>query len=358
MQHIIASAVLVLLSPAAMAQSDDLSSVFNLVLRKVQRVALQDGLPLTLGGDSATTRSRLRFDLPAPVGKITEAQLEIKTRGIDDVNELSMTLNRRATLSIPPGLTASDGGSRVGRVDIPISRLRDGQNQLALLARAVADQKTPGLVIEQVTLLISTGPAPDQTWLGARTEKDDQDPTWRNGVLVFDGINDCVTLAGNDAYKLSTAGTLAAWVRPAPSQHDNQTTLLIKRSNYYLFGSKSGSVYFGYYYIDEADPKGYGYTSTSTGIKTPLDKWTHVACAIDNGQILFYENGKLKNTHALKGSIKSYDAPVRLGCEQADTRAFAGSIMQAAVYSWTADQEQINKQMQTTKPAGESHRLR
>ncbi|MFH0963850.1 MAG: LamG domain-containing protein [Planctomycetota bacterium] len=194
--------------------------------------------------------------------------------------------------------------------------------------------------------------ATDKTpsFLGARAEEDDQDPAWADGFLVFNGVNDCVTLGNEDSYALSDTGTLCAWVKPAEGDSAHDGSVVIKRSNYYLWRRKDGKLAFGYYYVDGASEKGYEYETVICASAAPAGKWSHAAVSWDGKAVRFFVDGKPSGESPQKGPVKFYRAPTRLGCEQADVRAYAGSIASVSIYARALSAEEVKAEMEAFRP--------
>ena len=187
-------------------------------------------------------------------------------------------------------------------------------------------------------------------WLGAGQGADGQDPAWVGGALIFDGEDDCVSLGGNDDFHLTDGGTIALWIKP-DKELTSEASLLIKRSNYYLWLLQNKTLRFGYYHKDPKQPeKNAVFKHVESDGKVPADTWTHVATTFGDGKVNFYINGKLDSSKEFLGSIINYGAPLRLGCEQKDVRPYKGAMSGVSLFNAPLDADDVAEEMNETDP--------
>ena len=185
-------------------------------------------------------------------------------------------------------------------------------------------------------------------YLGARPEAEDQDPKWVDGVLTFDGKNDCVTFGSGEDFTLTTSGTVAAWVRPR-ALPEYEGAIAVKPSNWYLVLNRDGRPRFLYYFVEPFSGKRI-YTGVDGDPVVPLDEWTHVAVTFGKGAVRFYVNGYPAGAKIFEGEIAPNPRAVTAGCEGADMRPFAGSIAGVSVYDRALSPEEIRKELGETAP--------
>ena len=185
-------------------------------------------------------------------------------------------------------------------------------------------------------------------YVGVRPEADDQDAQWVDGVLTFDGKNDCVTFGSGEDFTLTQTGTLAAWVRPS-ALPEYEGAIVIKPSNWYLVLERDGRPRFLYYFVEPFSGKRI-YTGVTADPVVPLDEWTHMAVTFGRGAVRFYVNGYPAGARIFEGEIAPNTRAVTAGCEGADMRPFAGSIAGVSVYEGVLTREEIQEDLAETAP--------
>ena len=189
-------------------------------------------------------------------------------------------------------------------------------------------------------------------WLGTASGPDDQDPAWADGVLVFDGKNDCVTLGAGDDFTLTDAGTLAAWVRMDKMQ-DREAAIVIKPASWYLVLDKDPSYLRFLYYLMAPFSAERIYTAAHSDSPVPADgRWVHVAVAFGRDAVRFYLNGYPDGIALFEGPVLTSPRNVTVGCEGASWRPFIGSIAGVSIYDRALTQEEIQQELTETAPKG------
>ena len=128
------------------------------------------------------------------------------------------------------------------------------------------------------------------------------------GALSFDGVNDWVTIADADDLDLTSAMTLAAWVRPAALGNRWRTV---------VFKEGSPLAYSLYAHDRVSAPvaevrQGSLVTARGTG-PLPLNAWSHLAATYDGAALRLYVNGALARTTVTSGNMPITAGVLRLG---------------------------------------------
>jgi hypothetical protein len=163
------------------------------------------------------------------------------------------------------------------------------------------------------------------------------------GALLFDGVNDWITVADSDALDLSTAMTLEAWVNPAS---------LTGWRNVLLKEGGTGMAYELYAQNpDVSRPAAYatlngairGITGTAP---MPANTWSHLAVTYDGANMRLYVNGALVRTVARTGVIAATNGPLHIGGNAVwGGEFFAGAIDEVRIYNRALSAQEIAADM-------------
>jgi alpha-tubulin suppressor-like RCC1 family protein len=145
-------------------------------------------------------------------------------------------------------------------------------------------------------------------------------------AVVFDGVDDGVSVADSDDFDATIGVTMAAWIAPA-SFGAPQAVIY-----------RGGSAHPGYTLSLEADgrvtaviyPDGVATVVTSTQ-PVSLTLWSHVAATYDQSALRLYVNGVEVSSVAASGLLTTTDGPVWLGrADVADS--FNGKLDETRIY--------------------------
>ena len=131
-------------------------------------------------------------------------------------------------------------------------------------------------------------------------------------ALVFDGVNDWVTVSDSPSLDLTTDMTLEAWVYPTTlsggSTNGWRTVILKQQSTQLAYALYANS--------NTNRPNSYVYTSSDQGIfgntQLPLNTWRHLAITYDGAALRLYVSGTLVGIRCLPGSITTSGQPLRI----------------------------------------------
>ncbi|HWP40705.1 MAG TPA: LamG domain-containing protein, partial [Tepidisphaeraceae bacterium] len=165
----------------------------------------------------------------------------------------------------------------------------------------------------------------------------------RNGsALVFDGVNDWVTIADSSSLDLTAAMTLQAWVFPISST--GKQDVIIKEGvgtemyNLYARSDNGGA---------EANVHVNGANRMAEGAALPLNTWSHLAATYDGATLRLFVNGALSASLSVAGLITTSDGPLRIGGNSLWGEYFAGRIDDVRIYNRALSVSEIQADMNT-----------
>jgi PKD repeat protein len=164
-------------------------------------------------------------------------------------------------------------------------------------------------------------------------------------ALVFDGVNDWVTISDSSSLDLTTGMTLEAWIYPIAlnggSTNGWRSVILKQQSSQLAYALYANS--------DNNRPSGYVYTSSDLGVfgnaQLPLNTWKHLATTYDGSVQRLYVNGSQVGSRSIGGSIKTSGGPLRLGGNSIWGEYFNGRIDEVRVYNKALTASQIQTDM-------------
>jgi hypothetical protein len=254
---------------------------------------------------------------------------------------VTATLIGTAVASINAGSYDPDGGA-VTSAQVPPGPYVPGQTPVQLTVTDTASQTTscsatvtvtpfaPGASFgfeeaSGTTVLDSSGNQNHGTFNA--TNGPQRTTAGRFGkAMVFDGIDDLITVANSSSLNLTNAMTLMAWVKV-----NNQTgwrNILMKQNGndlaYAMYANDNASAL--------GEPGGYvnigGVTRSVGGTEGALqNRWMHVAVTYGGGSLKMYINGVLNRTLAVTGNLPVTSGPLWLGGDQVWLDEFFSGVM-------------------------------
>jgi Concanavalin A-like lectin/glucanases superfamily len=149
-------------------------------------------------------------------------------------------------------------------------------------------------------------------------------------ALLFDGVNDWVTINHSSSLNLTTGMTLEAWVQPAVAPVGWQTVVGKYQSGaplYFLHASSdsgnrpSTGVYIG------------GERNLIGGTQLLANIWVHLAATYDGTTQRLYVNGIQVASRPQSGQIQTSSTPVRIGGNHVWGEYFKGLIDEVRIYN-------------------------
>jgi glucose/arabinose dehydrogenase len=172
-------------------------------------------------------------------------------------------------------------------------------------------------------------------WSGAGNNGSISGATWTTagrygGALVFDGVNDLVTVADSNSLDLTSALTIEAWVYPTATGTTWRTAVMKEipgELSYTLYANNSSSRAAAWVRIGSNSRN----TPTTAGLA--LNTWTHLAMTYDGSMLRIYRNGALDSSVTVSGAIATSSNPLRLGGNQIWGEYFAGRLDDVRIYN-------------------------
>jgi len=147
----------------------------------------------------------------------------------------------------------------------------------------------------------------------------------------FDGSNDYVRVGDRANLVVTNELTVGAWIYPTgPGSTNPYGGILVnKEGEYEIARFTNGTIQVA---LANSTP---GWNWINTGVVAPLNTWTHVTVAYDNGTVQAYANGTPTAPYSGAGAIGDQD-PTRnefwVGARQYGGQRFDGRIDEVAVY--------------------------
>lgn len=149
---------------------------------------------------------------------------------------------------------------------------------------------------------------------------------WSIGSLMFDGVNDWVSIPNNQYLTLSNNWTMAVWLKPSKLNASYNTiyswVTTVADTYYQFFLDGSGQVMISTNKERE---------QTWTGFPLPIDQWSHVVISVSGNTATAYINGiSLGNKNA---TFPLGTAGARIGWDGIKGREYSGIMDAFTIYS-------------------------
>lgn len=175
-------------------------------------------------------------------------------------------------------------------------------------------------------------------------------PLWTTGRLagglMFDGTNDYVTIANNNAFRVTNSLTIAGWIRGTSWRYGSSTCPVLRKGtdnpNNWQLAVNDGKVTLQ---LDASDNGGFrANTTLSLGI------WYHVAATWDGATVRLYLNGVSDMAPASRTTAIGVDTrPVYLGGRPGATDYVHGALDDVRFYNRALTPGEIVRLMQDGK---------
>ncbi|HVK09974.1 MAG TPA: PKD domain-containing protein [Gemmataceae bacterium] len=173
------------------------------------------------------------------------------------------------------------------------------------------------------------------------------------GALLFDGVDDWVTIADAAGLDLTTGMTLEAWVRPASAA--GWDTILLKEGA----GTSAGRAY-ALYGNDPTVNRPAAFVNTGGAdvsaagtARLGVNSWAHLAATYDGITLRLYVNGVEVRSKAVAGPLRQTAGPLRIGGNAVWGEFFSGLIDDVRVYDRPLTSAEINQDAATpVAPSG------
>ncbi len=164
-----------------------------------------------------------------------------------------------------------------------------------------------------------------------------------NNAFNFDGINDKVIVADDNALDVTSNYTIEAWIKPTALT--SNAGIITKGSNGFNLQLTSTGDYSGISF----DGK-----STSNGILT-LNKWYHIAAVNNNGTRKIYINGIDQTLSGTASSTLVNSDPLTIGQDFSTTRYFSGNIDEVRIWNIARTSTEINNNLNVALTGNETN---
>jgi fibronectin type 3 domain-containing protein len=173
-------------------------------------------------------------------------------------------------------------------------------------------------------------------------------PTWTTSgrygsALVFDGVNDWVTVPDSASLDATTGVTVEAWVYPTSS--GNWRTIAFKEQAgnlvYGLYSNRTGNRPNAQVFVAGADRNLDGTTAL------PQNAWSHLAMTYDGATIRLFVNAAQVAQVAQTGAIATSTGVLRIGGNNIWSEWFGGRVDELRVYNRALTAAQLQTDMTT-----------
>jgi glucose/arabinose dehydrogenase/PKD repeat protein len=169
-------------------------------------------------------------------------------------------------------------------------------------------------------------------------------------ALVFDGVNDMVTVADSNLLDLTTGMTISAWVFPTAHGAGRWRNVIIKER-------PNGEVYNLYSNVDAnvpqvwVDPAPDVWLDARGTSQLPLNAWSHLTGTYDGAVLRLYVNGVQVGSRAVTGSLLISNGALRIGGNAIWDEFFQGRIDEVRIYNRALTATEIQSDMNTPLPS-------
>jgi hypothetical protein len=159
-------------------------------------------------------------------------------------------------------------------------------------------------------------------------------------VGKFNGVNSYIEVPNSQSLSISgNQITMEAWIYP--TSYPTEGIIFNKENTYEWAITSSGTIKWA---IRNTNP---GWVWIDTGLKAPLNTWTHFVITYDGTKVVTYKNGGLQtHTYPANGNIQPNTNALRIGARGAPGSPgsfFNGSIANVQIYATALTPQQIQQ---------------
>lgn len=161
-------------------------------------------------------------------------------------------------------------------------------------------------------------------------------------AVSFDGVNDYMEVADQNAIDLSGTLTIEAWIYPAGAGSDAiQGGIIVnKESSYEIARFADGTIQYAF----SANGAGTDWSWTNTAITAPLNQWTHIALVKSGTAITLYINAiSVFTNNAAPATLTANTQALRVAGRTTGPHHFNGYIDQLRIWNTARTQSEIRK---------------
>lgn len=161
------------------------------------------------------------------------------------------------------------------------------------------------------------------------------------GYGFFDGVDDYVEIADNNALDLPNELTISTWIYPQSIPSSGLMAILSKDENYEFHVTPAGEINWWW---------STNQFSTS-GAAIRANNWYHIAITYKNGQQRIYIDGEIMGSQAYTGQLAVNNDALQIGQDQFFSgRYFHGAIDEVQLYNQALTNAQVNELYLATHP--------
>lgn len=162
-------------------------------------------------------------------------------------------------------------------------------------------------------------------------------------AVLFDGVNDWMTVNDSDSLDLSTGLTIEAWVYPQAIQSGSILAKeMLNGSSYEMMAFSGSSVPLASFNA------GSGNLVVKDTQMLPLNTWSHLATTYDGVNQRLYVNGVQVAVLAQTGSILKSDGKLSIGGNSVWGEFFKGAIDEIRIYNYALSEAELNQDLNTS----------
>lgn len=158
-----------------------------------------------------------------------------------------------------------------------------------------------------------------------------------NSAYDFDGTDDYIEGVNNNLTDWPDGITVSVWVK-SDTANWNDTGMLVSKRSSFILHPNSGSKTIRFYRSNGGAWSSVAYTSS-----VDLTQWNHYVGTYDNSTLKLYENGELKNSKSVTGTIDSDTGNVFFGRDDGLSRYLDGQLDDIRIYDRALSSNDISK---------------
>jgi hypothetical protein len=161
------------------------------------------------------------------------------------------------------------------------------------------------------------------------------------GALIFDGVDDWVSISEASALHLTTNLTLSAWIYPTAPRPGLRTVMSTEHGSYHIHASSELNRPFIGIDVDGTYHDLYGER------RLPAHTWTHLASTYDGNTLRLYQNGVEVASRSLSGPAQGPVTWLAIGGNSLGREFFQGRIDEVRIYNGALTASEIQAVMET-----------
>lgn len=165
-----------------------------------------------------------------------------------------------------------------------------------------------------------------------------------NYAISFDGTNDHIVIADQNAIDLNANFTVEAWIYPTGtgSSGTEGGMILNKENSYEIARFPDGTIR----YALSANGAGSDWSWTSTGLTAPLNRWSHITMIKSGTTVTFYLNGSTSySAGSQPATLTANTQSLMIGGRTIGSHYFAGYMDNVRIWNAALTLSQLKENM-------------